>query len=150
MSLSNVLPQSNPLSLPDIICNGAFELLYCREEKVLKISWGNKVSAEDIAYGYEAAFMYLKTYGLTKILVTLPLSEPVSAEKMIWFFEEIVPKIIACTQTTTFMAMVVPVEFYNAISDDMVAVNFLNEQEMLVIDHFLLPEMGLDWLKTLG
>ena len=137
-------------TLPYSVLNEAMELTYCRETGVLKLYWAGNVSRTQLEIEYEAVLQYLAHFKTKKILVCLPITEPVSIENMLWFGQEIVPRILECTQTTTFLAAVVPVDFYNNITDEFTEDTIFNQNELLEIEHFLLPEMGIDWLKSLG
>ena len=129
--------------------SGALELEYCPEYKILHLHWSNKLNRQDLEEGFEVVFKYIQAFKPKKYLLDLHRRDKIAAENQTWFFEHIIPKILDLTQSTTFLAAIVPVEYYSNLTEEFNMESLLKEEELLVIDHFLLPDMGLNWLKSL-
>ena len=143
-------PQVSDSFLPLTYNTNTLEINFCQESGIIKLFWKSKLTRQDLEEGYMMVFEYIKAYKPKKYLLDLHLRDRIPEENRVWFFETIIPKMLQLTETTTFLAAIVPVDYYASLTDEFNSPLLPLEDQLLVIDHFLLPEMGIDWLKSVG
>jgi hypothetical protein len=125
-------------------------IMFDDETGILHVKWSGSTSLQKFRRGYEMALTYSRTYRANKWLMDLSewtvLPENIHISITANFF----PKILKNSKQNCFVAGVLPVNYYNSVQDWYDSSELIKEDNLLLFNHFLLPEVGLRWLESLS
>lgn len=125
-------------------------ILFDAESGILHVKWSGELSLRKLKRGYEKALVCSRTYHANKWLLDLSERTVVPENFQKWITTSFFPKILRSNNRNCFVAGVLPVSYYNSIQDWFDSSELVGDENLLLFNHFLLPEAGLRWLKSLS
>lgn len=127
-----------------------FHIKYDEETGILYVKWTGEVSFRKLKEGFELALHYSRAYGASKWL--LDVSERTELPEIFnkWVNTCFFPRILQSTRRNCFVAGVLPVNHYSSVQDWFDSSALIDEDYLLLFNHFLLPEAGTQWLRSVA
>jgi hypothetical protein len=120
------------------------------EAGILHVKWSGEISFRKLKRGYQMALDYSRTYQANKWLLDLSERTVLPEGFHPWITTVFFPKILRSNKRNCFVAGVLPVNYYSSVQDKFDSSELVAENNLLLFNHFLLPETGLRWLKSLS
>ncbi|MEJ8755466.1 hypothetical protein WG947_00540 [Pontibacter sp. H259] len=125
------------------------QVIYDASNGVMHVKWNGKVSSREFKDGYFQLLRIVRIYKPFKWILDLQNREVIGKEDKLWVFKNIFPEILRLLQRDVFMAVILPVYFYESLIDDFDGDDLIDNNNLLIIQHFLYYEESLRWLNDL-
>ncbi len=143
-----VLLKSKRYTESDSSCN--LKIMFDEETSILHVKWSGETSLAKMKRGYEMALAYSLTYGANKWLMDLSGQTVLQENFQEWVATVFFPKILKNNKRNCFVAGILPVSYYSSVQDWFDSSELIGEENLLLFNHFLLPNAGHRWLKSLS
>lgn len=125
-------------------------IMYDEDTGILHVKWSGEISSRKLKSGYKMALAYSRTYCANKWLMDLSERTVLPEDFHKWMTTIFFPKILKSNKRNCFVAGVLPVNHYSSVQDWFDSSELVEEDNLLLFNHFLLPDAGLRWLNSLS
>lgn len=122
-------------------------VLYNPVTRILHVKWQGEVGTKEFREGYTHILRMVRVYKPSKWILDLQNREMIRKEDQSWVFKNIFPQILRMLQRDVFIAVILPVYLYESLIHDMDGDDFIDNGNLLILNHFLYYEESLRWLE---
>jgi len=123
------------------------QLTYNAADGIMHVKWQGEVTSQEFKKGYTQLLKIVRLYKPYKWILDLQHRENISKEDKLWVFKYIFPQMLRLLQRDIFIAIILPVYQYETIIHDFDGDNFIDNNNLLIMQHFLYLEESLRWLQ---
>jgi len=125
------------------------EVTYNTVTEVLVVNWEGEISSEKIRLGYDMVMKQVREHKPCKLLLDFHNRVSIRRRDQRWVFGEVFPEILRTVGDDVFVAMVLPVFFYQGLVAEMDGDDLMHQDNFLIIHHFLYCEEAYRWLENM-
>ncbi|NDK55459.1 hypothetical protein [Pontibacter fetidus] len=123
------------------------KVLYHPATGILHVKWQGQVGTKEFREGYTHILRMVRVYKPSKWILDLQNRELIHKDDQLWVFKNIFPQILRMLQQDVFIAVILPVYLYESLIHDMDGDDFIDNGNLLIMNHFLYYEESLRWLE---
>lgn len=122
------------------------QVLYNTSTGILHVKWYGEVGSKEFREGYSDILRMVRVYKPSKWILDLKNRELIRKEDQHWVFKNIFPQILRMLKRDVFIAVILPVYLYESVIHDLDGDDFIDNDNLLIMNHFLYYEESLRWL----
>ena len=115
--------------------------------EILHVKWQGQVNTPALRAGYVQILRMVQRYKPTKWVLDLQNRALIEKQDQQWVFKQIFPKVLRLVQSDVFIAVILPVYLYESMIHDLDGDEFIDNDNLLIMHHFLYYEECLRWLQ---
>lgn len=122
------------------------EVFYNTSTEILHVKWHGEVGTKEFREGYSHILRMVRIHKPAKWILDLKNRQLIRKEDQIWVFKNIFPQILRLLKQDVFIAVILPVYLYESLIHDLDGDDFIDNDNLLIMNHFLYYEECLRWL----
>ncbi|WP_439883174.1 hypothetical protein ACSX1A_08370 [Pontibacter sp. MBLB2868] len=146
-TLSGAYPSTSCLS-HEVYRGDKLLAVYEPGTETLAIRWEGVVSSEEIREGYLAINVLIEKFAPKKWIIDLRKREKIRGADQSWVFKNVFSRALQVLRCDIFVAVLLPVYSYHELVDNMNGDELIQEDNLLILNHFLYEEEGRRWLEN--
>ena len=115
--------------------------------RILHVKWYGEVRSKEFREGYSDILRMVRIHKPSKWILDLKNRELIRKEDQHWVFKNIFPQILRMLKRDVFIAVILPVYLYESVIHDLDGDDFIDNDNLLIMNHFLYYEESLRWLS---
>ncbi|MBB6610067.1 hypothetical protein H7F15_03370 [Pontibacter sp. Tf4] len=117
--------------------------------EVLNIRWEGTVDTSELRNGYTYILRLVQFFKPTRWVLDLQHRDTIKKEDQKWVFKHIFPRALRLLNQDVFVAVILPVHFYESLIHDLDGDDMIYGDKVLILEHFLYYEECLRWLNEM-
>ena len=134
----------------ELSVNDRLYVCYEKDTETLVVRWEGKVSSEEIRQGYKTIMELVRHYKPQKWLLDLHKRSTIKKKDQRWVFTQVFPEMLRIIDSNVFVAIVLPVYFYQSLVDGLEGDELMQGDNFMIIHHCLYQQEGRRWLQQMS
>ncbi|WP_162426194.1 hypothetical protein [Pontibacter pudoricolor] len=122
------------------------QVIYSTSTEILHVKWFGEVGSKEFRDGYSHILRMVRVHKPSKWILDLSNRELINKEDQHWVFKNIFPQILRMLKQDVFIAVILPVPLYESLIHNIDGDDFIDNDNLLIMNHFLYYEESLRWL----
>ena len=114
------------------------------------MKWQGNVDTKEFRDGYIQILRMARLFTPSKWVLDLQSRDSVQKEDQQWVVKNIFPQILRMLNKDIFIAVILPVYLYESLINGLSGDEFIDKDNLLIMNHFLYYEESIRWLQEVN
>ncbi|MBC5773224.1 hypothetical protein H8S95_04040 [Pontibacter sp. KCTC 32443] len=118
--------------------------------EILHVKWQGEVDTKDFRDGYMHILRMVRFFKPSRWILDLQSRDSIKKEDQQWVIKNVFPQILRMLNQDVFIAVILPVSLYESLMHGLSGDEFIDKENLLIMNHFLYYEECVRWLQEVN